>query len=62
MPVAMYKAPVAEQLAILRERAAQFRFLAKHVPLSQHMVAERLTAAAADLDDKADELARSEYA
>jgi hypothetical protein len=53
MPAGMYKAPTAEQLATLRERAARFRSLAKDLPSGQDMLAERLIAAAADLDAKA---------
>jgi hypothetical protein len=39
----MYKAPTAEQVATLRERAVQFRLLARN----QDMIAARLIAAAA---------------
>jgi hypothetical protein len=62
MPTAMYRAPPAEQLATLRERAAQFRLLAMNVPRSQQIIAERLIEAAADLEAKARELEHGEYA
>jgi hypothetical protein len=52
----LYKAPTTEQLTTLRERAAQFRLLASNVPPTQHTIAQRLIAAAADLDEKALEL------
>jgi hypothetical protein len=58
MAAGMYKAPTAEQVATLRERAVQFRLLARN----QDMIAARLIAAAADLDAdaKARELWRGE--
>ena len=56
----VYKATAAEQLTTLRERAAQFRLLAANVTLGQDTIAERLIAAAADLDEKALELGRGE--
>ena len=56
----IYKAPAAEQFATLRERAAHFRLLATNVPLGHDTLAERLIAAAADLDEKALELGGGE--
>ena len=49
-------ASVTDEITLLRERAAQFRLLATTAPLGQRAIGERLLAAAADLDTKAQQL------
>jgi hypothetical protein len=52
--------PRSWAIACLREKAAQFRLIAKQRDeMAQRIVSERLLQIAADLDDKADELERS---
>lgn len=48
------------RIACLREKAAQFRLIARQRnEMAQRIVSKRLLQIAADLDDKADELERS---